>query len=76
MEEKDLKQDDNKQEDENKDLTQDDKILNLVQRTMRGDFGTGKNLELILGEYYNKVMNIIKNNHKAKIKDWRKAKII
>lgn len=50
-------------------------LLNLVRRTIRGDFGNGKNRKQILGSNYDKVQYQVEQNLKHKTTSWDKIKL-
>lgn len=53
----------------------DNPILNLVKRTIRGDFGNGENRKRALGDNYKEVQRQVDLNFKNKTTKWNKVKI-
>lgn len=53
----------------------DEELLILVKRTIRGDFGNGKNRELILGKNYDKVQKQVNKNLKSNLTSWDNIKL-
>lgn len=60
---------------ETKKDTKDSELLNLVKRTIRGDFGNGENRKRALGDKYDNVQRQVDLNYKNKTTKWDKVKI-
>lgn len=54
---------------------ENEELLLLIKRTMRGDFGNGSNRERILGSNYKKVQDQINKNIKNKTTTWENIKL-
>lgn len=52
-----------------------DNILNLVKRTIRGDFGNGENRKRALGDKYTEVQRQVDLNYTHKTTTWDKVKL-
>lgn len=48
----------------------DEELLNLVRRTIRGDFGNGENRKRILGDRYSEVQNQVNKNLNDNNTNW------
>lgn len=56
-------------------IKEDNELLNLVKRTIRGDFGNGENRKRKLGDNYTVVMKQVDLNYKHKTTNWDNIKI-
>lgn len=69
------KKEEPKEEPKKESTSKDSELLNLVRRTIRGDFGNGENRKRNLGSKYSEVQRQVDLNIKKKTTNWDKVKI-